>query len=111
MDFYFFLSPENPSATDFSTRRAGAERYYRFQGGSGVGENTPRAKEILKMFCRHANIATLIHHTCTSGLNILQNPLFNTWCQPIAFISEVPNNLHTVHFMAVGSLTIMDIQA
>lgn len=92
--FYFFLCPENPSATDISTRRAGAERHYGFQGGSGVGESTPRAKEILKKFCHHANIATLIHRTCTSALNLLQIPLFSMWCQPISFISEIPNNLH-----------------
>lgn len=61
-----------------------------------MGENMPRAKEILKTFCHHANIATLIHHTCTSALNILQIPLFNMWCQPSAFILEIPNNLHIV---------------
>lgn len=39
--FYFLLSPANPSATDISTRRVGAEQYYGFQGGLGVGENMP----------------------------------------------------------------------
>lgn len=107
--FYFLLSPWSPSGTDISTRRVKAERYYGFQGGSGVGESTPQAKEILKTFCHHANIATLIHLTCTSALNFLQIPLFNM-CQPSAFISDIPNNLHINLQMAVFPLTIMNIQ-
>lgn len=67
-----------------------------------------RTRHELKTFCRHANIATLIHRTRTSGWNILQIPLFNMRRQPVAFIPEIPYNLHSVRFMASRTFRITE---